>query len=59
MKRNKALLLFGVLLVGLLFSVQVGLAVPDAPGVVIDDFEDGDASDWSFFGGNAAGNDFQ
>ena len=31
------------------------LAVPAAPGVVIDDFEDGDASDWGFFGGNNAG----
>ena len=31
------------------------LAVPLAPGVVFDDFEDGDVSDWGFFGGNAAG----
>ena len=32
---------------------QVALAA--APDAVIDDFEDGDASDWIFFGGNAAG----
>ncbi|MBV7335120.1 family 16 glycosylhydrolase [Chloroflexi bacterium TSY] len=25
------------------------------PAVIIDDFEDGDVSDWGFFGGNAAG----
>ncbi len=31
------------------------LAVPDAMGVVIDDFEDNDTSDWGFFGGNNAG----
>ncbi len=30
-------------------------AVPIAPGVVVDGFEDNDASDWTFFGGNAAG----
>jgi beta-glucanase (GH16 family) len=30
-------------------------AVSAAPGDVFDDFEDGDASDWNFFGGNAAG----
>lgn len=30
-------------------------AVPNAPGAVLDDFDDGDASDWGFFGGNAAG----
>ena len=30
-------------------------AVPPAPGEVFDDFEDGDVSDWIFFGGNAAG----
>ena len=30
-------------------------AVPNAAATVIDDFEDGDASDWGFFGGNAAG----
>ena len=31
------------------------VAVPDAGTTVIDDFEDGDTSDWGFFGGNAAG----
>jgi beta-glucanase (GH16 family) len=30
-------------------------AVPPAPGAVFDDFEDGDTTDWGFFGGNAAG----
>ena len=30
-------------------------AVPSAPGAVFDDFEDGDTSDWGFFGGNNAG----
>ena len=30
-------------------------AVPDAGATVIDDFDDGDVSDWGFFGGNAAG----
>jgi len=40
-----------------LFSVPLitAAAVPDAVGVVIDDFEDGDSSDWGFFGGNNAG----
>ncbi len=31
------------------------LAVPDAAGTVIDDFNDNDTSDWGFFGGNNAG----
>ena len=31
------------------------LGVPPAGGTVIDDFNDGDASDWAFFGGTAAG----
>jgi len=30
-------------------------AVPPATGEVFDDFEDGDTSDWGFFGGNNAG----
>ena len=30
-------------------------AVAATPDAIIDDFEDGDASDWGFFGGNAAG----
>jgi beta-glucanase (GH16 family) len=34
---------------------RVSAAVPDAVGTVIDDFEDGDSSDWGFFGGNNAG----
>ena len=36
-------------------TLPAALAVPSAPGTVIDDFEDGDSSDWGFFGGNAAG----
>jgi beta-glucanase (GH16 family) len=45
------------LLLGLLLGAASlpALAVPPAPGAVFDDFEDGDASDWGFFGGNAAG----
>lgn len=40
---------------GLVVATQTTNAVPPAPGTVFDDFEDGDASDWIFFGGNAAG----
>ncbi len=36
-------------------SVAPATAVPDAVGTVIDDFEDGDTSDWGFFGGSNAG----
>ena len=32
-----------------------GAVLAATPDAVIDDFEDGDASDWGFFGGNAAG----
>ena len=39
----------------LVLMPEASLAVPDASGVVIDDFEDGDSSDWGFFGGNLAG----
>ena len=34
---------------------SAALAVPSATGSVLDDFDDGDSSDWNFFGGNAAG----
>ena len=40
---------------GLATTAPVSLAVPNASATVIDDFEDGDSSDWGFFGGNAAG----
>jgi beta-glucanase (GH16 family) len=44
------------LVAGLLMAVPVTAgAVPGAPGAVFDDFEDGDAADWSFFGGAGAG----
>jgi hypothetical protein len=39
----------------LAMSQTASLAVPSAPGVVFDDFEDNDTSDWACFGGNAAG----
>ncbi len=56
MNRKKALLIIGILMVGILLTTQVSLgAVPPAVGTVIDDFEDGDSSDWGFFGGNNAG----
>ena len=43
-------------LAGLLLAVfLVPLTLAATPDAVIDDFEDGDASDWGFFGGNAAG----
>jgi beta-glucanase (GH16 family) len=44
-----------IMLAVLTVAVQPSAAVPIAPGTVIDDFEDGDISDWIFFGGNAAG----
>ena len=45
------------LLLSLLFSMlsSAAWAVPSVPGEVFDDFEDGDTSDWGFFGGNNAG----
>ena len=45
-------ILLGLLLITLSAAAW---AVPPAPGAVFDDFEDGDVSDWAFFGGNAAG----
>ncbi|WP_420628152.1 carbohydrate binding domain-containing protein [Candidatus Leptofilum sp.] len=46
------LALAGLLLTAFLAPFSLAAATPD---VVIDDFEDGDTSDWIFFGGNAAG----
>jgi beta-glucanase (GH16 family) len=45
------------MLLGLLLIMlsSAAWAVPPAPGAVFDDFEDGDTSDWGFFGGNNAG----
>ncbi len=54
-KKRVPLLAVVLSLLGLLAVSAPALAVPDATGVVIDDFEDGDSSDWGFFGGNAAG----
>ena len=47
----------GSLLIGFLCLAvsSTAMAVPPVPGVVFDDFEDGDTSDWGFFGGSSAG----
>ncbi|MDT8382466.1 MAG: family 16 glycosylhydrolase [Brevefilum sp.] len=47
-----ACILFFSMIVGALPSTPVG-AVNEL--IIIDDFEDGDVSDWGYFGGNAAG----
>ncbi|NNC99366.1 MAG: hypothetical protein HKN85_04215, partial [Gammaproteobacteria bacterium] len=54
---NPARLIAGTLLTGLLLSIASlpASAVTTLPATVIDDFEDGDTSDWGFFGGNLAG----
>ncbi len=44
--------LLGALVLGFSFTSVAQTPVPD---VIIDDFEDGDTSDWGFFGGNNAG----
>lgn len=51
------MVLMGALLIGLMApgNGRSHTALAAAPDVVIDDFEDGNASDWIFFGGNAAG----
>jgi beta-glucanase (GH16 family) len=55
-RRRLTFLAAGGLAAATLWAQPAALeAVPTAPGVVFDDFEDGDASDWGFFGGNAAG----
>ena len=46
------LALIGTLLIILVAPLSIVRAMPDA---IIDDFEDGDVTDWGFFGGNAAG----
>ena len=44
------------LVAGTMIATQTtSSAVPNAAPTVIDDFEDGTASDWGFFGGNLAG----
>jgi hypothetical protein len=42
-------------LIGLILSLMLVLSAHATPISIIDDFEDGDASDWGYFGGNAAG----
>ncbi len=55
-RRTLRVLVAMMMIGGLLIAVQpASLAVPDAVGVVIDDFEDGNTSDWGFFGGVNAG----
>lgn len=57
-RRTTALVAAVMLLASALVAVLpsgAARAVPDAAPVVVDDFNDGDASDWGFFGGNAAG----
>jgi uncharacterized protein YegJ (DUF2314 family) len=51
---RKFLILSLLLIGGLVFSIPSAL-IAATPDVVIDDFEDGDVSDWGFFGGNLAG----
>jgi beta-glucanase (GH16 family) len=54
-RRLAALVTAGLVATTMWFHTPTVDAVPTAPGAVFDDFEDGDASDWGFFGGNAAG----
>ena len=54
-KTLRILMALAMIAATLAVSQTASLAVPSAPGVVFDDFEDGDTSDWGFFGGNAAG----
>ncbi len=55
--KNKKWAAYFVVVLGLLLSMPAlpVQAVPPAPGAVFDDFEDGDVSDWGFFGGINAG----
>lgn len=59
MKRNKRWIVLAIILISLFVIIDSSPAgaVPSAGAVVIDDFEDGDAGDWGFFGGNNAGGD--
>jgi beta-glucanase (GH16 family) len=47
----------GTFIIGLMAPAasHTRVASAAAPDAIIDDFEDGDASDWTFFGGNLAG----
>ncbi|MFW2383321.1 MAG: hypothetical protein ACN4GZ_16325, partial [Acidimicrobiales bacterium] len=50
------LAMVAALLVGTVLATPAATsATPPAPGVVFDNFDDGDATDWGFFSGNAAG----
>ena len=54
--RTGAVLIAGALVASVgLVAESTATAVPPAPGVVFDDFEDNDVSDWGYFGGNNAG----
>ena len=57
MKYRSISIIACLMLLGLLLTVRSipVSAVPNAAGSVIDNFEDGDSSDWGFFGGNNAG----
>ncbi|MFK7804632.1 MAG: family 16 glycosylhydrolase, partial [Anaerolineae bacterium] len=57
MTERKPWILFIILLGAVLFSFASApiQAQTTLPATVIDDFNDGDSSDWGFFGGNAAG----
>jgi beta-glucanase (GH16 family) len=58
MKIKYPLIIFSIFLIGILLIAQTVFPVwasTTPPATVIDDFEDGDASDWIFFSGNAAG----
>ncbi len=57
---NKFTPVFCALAVSLLFALPAvaplpAIAATELPATVIDDFDDGDTSDWGFFGGNLAG----
>ena len=49
------ILLIAVMVATSVLAGGMSLAVPAAGGAVFDDLEDGDTSDWGFFGGNNAG----
>ncbi|MBT8114942.1 MAG: hypothetical protein KJP04_06165, partial [Arenicella sp.] len=52
---SRARLIAGIFLTALLSLTIVSLPANASSHVTIEDFEDGDASDWIFFGGNNAG----
>ena len=54
-RRSTAAMLAGTLALASGLVIATQSAANAAPAVVIDDFEDGDVSDWGYFGGNNAG----